>query len=51
MYWVRSGVEIHRSRRSLVVVAGMKKVNYHAKPTKVNTKNPKNISVKENYLF
>jgi len=35
MYWIRSGIEILRSRRSLTVVAGMKKLNDHAEPTKV----------------
>ena len=35
MQWIRSGIEILRSRRSLAVVAGMKKSNDHAEPTKV----------------
>jgi len=35
MYWVISGKEILRSRRSLAVVTGMKKKNDHAEPTKV----------------
>ena len=35
MLWIRSGIEILRSRRSLAVVPGMKKTNDHAKPTKV----------------
>ena len=34
MYWIRSGIEILPSRRSLAVVAGMKKPNDHAEPTK-----------------
>jgi len=32
---MRSGIEILRSRRSLAVVAGMKKPNEHAELTKV----------------
>ena len=32
MYWIRSGIEMLRSRRSLAVVAGMKKTNDHAEP-------------------
>ena len=35
MLWIRFGIEILRSRRSLAVVPGMKKPNDHAKPTKV----------------
>ena len=31
---MRSGIEILRSRRSLAVVAGMKKTNNHTEPTK-----------------
>ena len=37
-YWIMTlgpGIEILRSRRSLVVVAGMKKSNDHAEHTKV----------------
>ena len=35
MLWIKSGIEIPRSRRSLAVVAGMKKLNDHAENTKV----------------
>ena len=35
MYWIKSGIENPRSRRSLAVVAGMKKTNDYAEPTKV----------------
>ena len=35
MQWIKSSIEILRSRRSLAVVAGMKKWNDHAEPTKV----------------
>ena len=42
MSWIRSGIEIHRSRRSLAVVAGMKKPNDHAEAKKSRTlKKPK----------
>ena len=41
MQWIRSGIEILRSRRSLTVVAGMKKPNDHAEPTKVENKKNK----------
>ena len=34
MKWIKFGIEILRSRRSLAVVAGMKKTNDHAEPTK-----------------
>ena len=33
MLWIKSGIEILRSRSSLAVVAGMKKTNDHAEPT------------------
>ena len=47
MSWIRSGIEIRRSRRSLAVVAGMKKPNDYAEPTKNAKKNNKvkNIQV------
>ena len=32
---IKSEIEIPRSRRSLAVVAGMKKTNDHAEPTKI----------------
>jgi len=35
--WIKSGKEILRSRRSLAIVAGMKKTNDHAEPTKRRT--------------
>ena len=35
MLWIKPGIEILRSRRSLAVVAGMKKPNDHAEPTKI----------------
>ena len=35
MLWIKSGIEILQSRRSLAVVVGMKKTNDHADPTKV----------------
>ena len=35
MLWIKPGTEILRSRRSLAVVAGMKKRNDHAEPTQV----------------
>ena len=35
MLWIRSGIEILRSQRSLAVVAVIKKTNDHAEPTKV----------------
>ena len=38
MYWIRSDIEIFRSRRALTVVAGMKKTYDHAEPTKVERK-------------
>ena len=40
MEWIKSGIEDLRSRRSLAVVAGMKKPNDHAETTKVER--PKN---------
>ena len=33
IYWIKSGIEILRSRRSLAVVAEMKQPNDHAEPT------------------
>ena len=47
MEWIKAGIEILPSRRSLAVVAGMKKLNDHAKPTKVDAKikNKKNVYV------
>ena len=39
MLWIKSGIEILPSRRSLAVVAGMKKPNDHAEPTKVKRQN------------
>ena len=55
MQWIRSGIEILRSRRSLAVVAGMKKANDHAEPTKVErTKEKKKgvglLILGENYV-
>jgi len=38
MQWIKSGIEILRGQRSLAVVAGMKKTNDHAEPTKVERK-------------
>ena len=34
MLWIRSGIEMLRSRSSLAVVVGMKTPNDHAEPTK-----------------
>ena len=49
MKWIRSGIEILRSRRSLAVVPGMKKINDHAELTKVERykkqKNKKNFTL------
>ena len=36
--WIKSGMEILQSRRSLAVVAGIKKTNDHAELTKVVSK-------------
>jgi len=33
--WIRYGIEIFRSRRSLTVVSGLKQLNDHAEPTQV----------------
>ena len=35
MYWIKSGIEILRNRRSLAIVEGDEKTNDHAEPTKV----------------
>ena len=44
MKLIRFGIEILRSRRSLAVVAGMKNMNDHAEPTKVERyKNKKHV--------
>ena len=36
--WIKFGMEILRSRRSLAIVAGMKKTNDHAEATQSNAK-------------
>ena len=43
MSWIRSGIEILRSQRSLAIVVWMKKPNDHAEPTKSRTLNLKKI--------
>ena len=50
MQWIRSGIEILRSRRSLAVVAGMKKTNDQAEPTKVERKKRRKKKTTLRYL-